>query len=91
MATTFIAIGTFILGLVLGALGGVYYLRNKMQNMTMSDTEIATMAKGMGMNLNQKQLAQIQRRMKNAQANQPKTKAGAKAAAKKQPTKAPKK
>ncbi|MBL0388882.1 YneF family protein [Tumebacillus sp. ITR2] len=87
MVTTLVAIGTFILGLVLGALGGVYYLRNKMQNMTMSDTEIATMAKGMGMNLNQKQLAQIQRRMKNAQSNQSKTKA----TAKKQPTKSPKK
>jgi uncharacterized protein YneF (UPF0154 family) len=87
MAITLTAIGTFILGLVLGALGGVYYLRNKMQNMTMSDAEIATMAKGMGMNLNQKQLAQIQRRMKNANQNQQKNKASAK----KQPSKSPKK
>ena len=65
MAMTLVAIGTFILGLVLGALGGVYYLRKKMTNMQMSDTDIASMARSMGMNLNQKQLAQLQRRMKN--------------------------
>lgn len=65
MAMTFVAIGTFILGLVLGALGGVYYLRKKMMNMQMSDTDIASMARSMGMNLNQKQMAQLQRRMKN--------------------------
>ncbi|MGB8956794.1 MAG: YneF family protein [Tumebacillaceae bacterium] len=65
MAMTLVAIGTFILGLVLGALGGVYYLRKKMMNMQMSDTDIASMARSMGMNLNQKQMAQLQRRMKN--------------------------
>lgn len=65
MAMTLVAIGTFILGLVLGALGGVYYLRKKMMNMQMSDTDIAAMARSMGMNLNQKQMAQLQRRMKN--------------------------
>jgi uncharacterized protein YneF (UPF0154 family) len=65
MATTLIAIGTFILGLVLGGLGGVYYLRKKMMNMQMSDADIAAMARSMGMNLNQKQLAQISKRMKN--------------------------
>ena len=60
MEMTLVAIGTFILGLVLGALGGVYYLRKKMMNMQMSDTDIAAMARSMGMNLNQKQMAQLQ-------------------------------
>jgi hypothetical protein len=33
--------------------------------MQMSDTDLASMARSMGMNLNQKQMAQLQRRMKN--------------------------
>jgi len=69
------AIGTFILGLVLGALGGVYYLRRQMSNMQMSDADIATMARSMGVNLSQKQLAQVSKRMKNST---PSPKAGAK-------------
>jgi len=71
MATTLIAIGTFILGLVLGAVGGVYYLRKKMTNMKMSDQDIAQMARSMGMNLNQKQLAQVQKRMSGMKAPNP--------------------
>ena len=65
MTITLVAIGTFILGLVLGALGGVYYLRNKMMNMKMSDQDIQQMARNMGMNLNQKQLMQVSKRMQN--------------------------
>jgi uncharacterized protein YneF (UPF0154 family) len=68
MTTTLIAIGTFVLGLILGAIGGVYYLRQKMMNMKMSEQEIAAMARSMGMNLNQKQLAQVSKRMQNMNA-----------------------
>lgn len=69
MWATIIAIGTFILGLVLGALGGVYYLRKKMMNMQMSAGDIQNMARSMGMNLNQKQLNQVQKRMQNSNKN----------------------
>ncbi|ASS75674.1 hypothetical protein CIG75_12190 [Tumebacillus algifaecis] len=69
LVPTLIAIGTFVLGLVLGALGGVYYLKNKMQNMQMSDKEIQSMARSMGMNLNQKQLMQVSKRMQSANNN----------------------
>ncbi|MCX7568480.1 YneF family protein [Tumebacillus sp. DT12] len=65
MVMTLVAIGTFILGLVLGALGGVYYLKQKMSNMKMSDQDIQQMARNMGMNLNQKQLMQVSKRMQN--------------------------
>lgn len=65
MMMTLVAIGTFILGLVLGALGGVYYLKQKMTNMKMSDQDIQQMARNMGMNLNQKQLMQVSKRMQN--------------------------
>ncbi|ARU62429.1 hypothetical protein CBW65_16795 [Tumebacillus avium] len=74
MFTTLIAIGTFVLGLVLGAIGGVYYLKNKMTNMQMSDKEIQTMARSMGMNLNQKQLMQVSKRMQSANNNKTKKK-----------------
>lgn len=71
---TLIAIGTFVLGLVLGAIGGVYYLKNKMTNMQMSDKEIQAMARSMGMNLNQKQLMQVSKRMQSANNNKSKKK-----------------
>ncbi|HEU4962398.1 MAG TPA: YneF family protein [Bacilli bacterium] len=64
-----VSIVTFIVGLVLGGLGGVYYLRRQMSNMQMSQTDIQNMARSMGMNLNQKQLNQVQKRMKNSNAN----------------------
>lgn len=65
------AIGTFIVGLVLGALGGVYYLRRQMSGMKMSDADIATMARSMGVNLSQKQLAQVSKRMQNSTPGKP--------------------
>jgi uncharacterized protein len=76
MATFWIALGTFILGVILGGIGGVFYLRKKMTNMQMSETDIAQMARSMGMNLNQKQLSQVQKRMSNMNNKQA---AGAKA------------
>ncbi|MFD2171388.1 YneF family protein [Tumebacillus lipolyticus] len=74
MVTTLIAIGTLLVGLILGALGGVYYLKKKMQNMQMSDKEVQAMARSMGMNLNQKQLAQVTKRMQSANNAKPKKK-----------------
>ncbi|TCP52509.1 hypothetical protein EV586_110120 [Tumebacillus sp. BK434] len=74
LATTLIAIGTLVLGLVLGAIGGVYYLKNKMTNMQMSDKDIQSMARSMGMNLNQKQLMQVSKRMQAANNNKSKPK-----------------
>jgi hypothetical protein len=67
LGVTLIAIGTFVVGLIVGGIGGVYFLKNKMMKMTMGDMDIASMAKSMGMNLNlnQKQMQQVQQRMKN--------------------------
>lgn len=60
-----IPILTLILGLVGGFFIGVYYLRKQMTNMQMDEKQIQTMARSMGMNLNQKQLKQMSRNMKN--------------------------
>lgn len=60
-----IPILTLILGLVGGFFGGVYYLRRQLANMQMDEKQIQAMARSMGMNLNQKQLKQMQRQMKN--------------------------
>jgi uncharacterized protein len=65
LGVTLIAIGTFVVGVVVGGIGGVYYLKNKMMKMSFGDADIASMAKNMGMNLNQKQMQQLQQRMKN--------------------------
>ncbi|MGD8191997.1 YneF family protein [Brevibacillus ginsengisoli] len=61
-----IPILTLILGLVGGFFIGVYYLRKQVSNMQMDEKQIQTMARSMGMNLNQKQLKQMTRNMKNA-------------------------
>jgi len=60
-----IPIITFIIGLIIGALVGVYYLRKKMQNLSMDDKQMQQLAKQMGVNLNKKQLNQVNRMMKN--------------------------
>lgn len=56
---------SFIIGLILGAVIGVYYLRKKMKNLSMDDKQMQQMAKQMGVNLNQKQLKQVNRMMNN--------------------------
>ncbi len=56
---------TLILGLVGGFFIGVYYLRKQISNMQMDEKQIQAMARSMGMNLNQKQLKQMSRNMKN--------------------------
>lgn len=61
-----IPIITFIIGLIIGALIGIYYLRKKMQGLSMDDKQMQQMARQMGVNLNKKQLNQVNRMMKNA-------------------------
>ena len=65
LGVTLIAIGTFVVGVIVGGIGGVYYLKKKMMNMNFGNADIASMAKSMGMNLNQKQMQMLQQRMKN--------------------------
>ncbi|WP_232697780.1 YneF family protein [Brevibacillus daliensis] len=60
-----IPIVTLLLGLAGGFYGGVQYLKKQMSNMQMDEKQIQAMARSMGMNLNQKQLKQMSRNMKN--------------------------
>jgi len=60
-----IPIVTLLVGLVGGFFIGAYYLRRQLSNMQMDDKQIQAMARSMGMNLNQKQLKQVSRNMKN--------------------------
>ncbi|BCJ85237.1 YneF family protein [Effusibacillus dendaii] len=63
---------TGIVALLVGIVAGFYiavqYMKRQMANMTMSDEDIQAMARSMGRNLNQKQLARISRQMKNVNA-----------------------
>ncbi|MBO8164628.1 MAG: YneF family protein [Brevibacillus sp.] len=65
MLSWIIPILTLIVGLVAGFFGGTYYLRKQLSNMQMDEKQIQAMARSMGMNLNQKQLKQMTRNMKN--------------------------
>lgn len=60
-----IPIVTLIIGLAVGFFGGTYYLRKQVENMQMDDKQLQAMARSMGVNLNQKQLKQMSRNMKN--------------------------
>jgi len=60
-----IPIITFIVGAVGGFAGGVFYLKKQMTNMSMDNKQMQQMAKQMGVNLNQKQLNQMNRMMQN--------------------------
>ncbi|KXG44108.1 YneF family protein [Tepidibacillus infernus] len=60
-----IPILTFIAGGVAGFAGGVYYLRKQMTNMSMDNKQIQQMARQMGVNLNQKQLNQMNKMMQS--------------------------
>ncbi|CAM5796125.1 YneF family protein [Brevibacillus borstelensis] len=60
-----IPIVTLIIGLAGGFFGGTYYLRKQVENMQMDDKQLQAMARSMGVNLNQKQLKQMSRNMKN--------------------------
>lgn len=63
-----IPILTLIAGLVLGFFGGVFYLRRQVTNMQMDSKQLQGMARSMGMNLNQKQLKQMEKAMQNMNA-----------------------
>ncbi|AMA74083.1 MULTISPECIES: YneF family protein [Aneurinibacillus] len=60
-----IPILTLLVGVIAGFALGVWYLRNQMANMQMDEKQIQQIARSMGMNLNQKQLNQMTRRMQN--------------------------
>jgi len=60
-----------ILGLVGGALIGVWLVRKSMSNMKMDDQEVAQMARKMGMNLNPRQLQVVKQQMRKAGQNPP--------------------
>ncbi|MBB6673292.1 YneF family protein [Cohnella nanjingensis] len=56
---------TLIVGLVLGFIVGVFYLRNQMTKMQNNPDMLAKMAKQMGYNMNKQQLQKAQQMMKN--------------------------
>jgi uncharacterized protein YneF (UPF0154 family) len=60
-----IPILTLLAGLIGGFFLGAYYLRKQLSNMQMDDKQLQAMARSMGVNLNQKQLKQMSRTMKN--------------------------
>lgn len=63
-----IPILTLIVGLVLGFIVGVFYLRNQMTKMQNNPEMLQKMAKQMGYNMNNQQLAKAQQMMKNQNA-----------------------
>ncbi|QJD84806.1 YneF family protein [Cohnella herbarum] len=60
-----IPILTLIVGLILGFIVGVFYLRNQMTKMQSNPEMLQKMAKQMGYNMNSQQLAKAQQMMKN--------------------------
>jgi len=58
---------TFVGGAVLGFLVGVVYLRKQLLRMQMDPQQLQRIARSMGIQLNQKQLNQVQQLMKNWQ------------------------
>jgi uncharacterized protein len=65
MWTYIIPILTLIVGLVVGFIVGVFYLRNQMTKMQNNPEMLQKMAKQMGYNMNSQQLAKAQQMMKN--------------------------
>ncbi|MCG0314400.1 MAG: YneF family protein, partial [Calditerricola sp.] len=58
---------TFVGGAVLGFLVGVVYLRKQLLRLQMDPQQLQRIARSMGIQLNQKQLNQVQQLMKNWQ------------------------
>lgn len=56
---------TLIVGLIVGFIVGVFYLRNQMTKMQNDPDMMAKMAKQMGYNMNKQQLQRAQQMMKN--------------------------
>lgn len=69
MWTVIIAIITLIVGLILGFIGGVFYLRSQMTKMQSDPEMLAKMAKQMGYNMNKQQLNKAQQMMKQQNFN----------------------
>ncbi|MFC5404539.1 YneF family protein [Cohnella soli] len=65
-----IPILTLIVGLILGFVVGVFYLRNQMTKMQNNPEMLQKMAKQMGYNMNSQQIAQAQKMMKNGEGGQ---------------------
>lgn len=59
---------TLIVGLVIGFIVGVFYLRNQMTKMQNNPEMLQKMAKQMGYNMNSQQLQKAQQMMKNQNA-----------------------
>jgi uncharacterized protein YneF (UPF0154 family) len=60
-----VGIIALVVGIAIGFALGFWGLKRQMMNMQFNEQQIAQMAKRMGMNLNQKQLQQVTRQMKN--------------------------
>lgn len=56
---------TLVVGLILGFVIGVFYLRRQLTKMQSDPEMLAKMAKQMGYNLNNKQMQKAQQMMKN--------------------------
>ncbi len=65
MWTWIIAILMLIVGIIVGFIIGVFYLRSQMTKMQNNPDMLAKMAKQMGYNMNSQQLKQAQQMMKN--------------------------
>jgi len=60
-----IPIVTLIVGVIVGFIIGVFYLRRQMTKMQSNPEMLQKMAKQMGYNMNNQQIAQAQKMMKN--------------------------
>lgn len=56
---------TLVVGIVIGFVVGVFYLRQQIMKMQKDPQMLQKMAKQMGYNLNQQQLQKVQKMMKN--------------------------
>jgi len=56
---------TGIVGIVIGFLGGVYYLRKQIERMQSDPKMLQEMARRMGYNVNKQQLNKMQQMLKN--------------------------
>ncbi|XID90618.1 YneF family protein [Paenibacillaceae bacterium WGS1546] len=67
-----IPIVTLIVGIVIGFIIGVFYLRSQMTKMQNNPEMLQKMAKQMGYNMNSQQIAKAQQMMKNQGGGKPK-------------------
>jgi hypothetical protein len=65
MWNVIIPVLTGIVGIVIGFLGGVYYLRKQIERMQSDPKMLQEMARRMGYNVNKQQLNKMQQMLKN--------------------------